>query len=676
MPFKVAKFFLAASIFCVIIVSTSTLFPFIVGKYAWFRATVDLALIAFLCGLALQPGSVHEERLMRALKHPITLALGAFTLIMLVAGFFGVDPGSSFWSNFERGEGVIQLLHLFLFTVLLATLFHEERDWQLLFLLAMVATVGMILYGVGAGLKYTDAETVTRMVNGAPVPEYTGKGGIFFQSFRTFIGPGFGEPSFRFQGSIGNPAYVAAYMIFSLFYGVYLLLTRYRGRLRSFGGITTAALCAIFLVVFFSTATRGGLLGLGAGGLVALAYLAYRSRRLRPWLAGIAVGGIVVVIAMAQLRSHGFLKNVAAARIFDLSFSAETFRDRTVIWKTAIEGIKEHPILGWGAENFMYVFTKHMDPGYFSPSRGFGAWFDRAHDVFLDYTIAGGGLGLLSYLAIFAAWAWMFMRYSRARDDADRRGATVNAPSMIVMALLIVMPVAYLVQGLVLFDVLVIYVNLYLFLAFSVFLFPAQSGSSPASRLGEGGRWTLAGAGIAFAAFAMIYSVALPVMRSRAYIRANQGVPSVKTVNEFTALFDRVLDVPSPVGREEVVRFLGNDIMEIVSSQPPQPDQVAHMLVSYIEPKLFLRDARHLLLAAGMYTVMWRAYGHAEDYAAAEQYFRKGLAVGPHLPPMLYGLMDLYRMKGDHRGMEEIGNRILAIWPEDHRITTILQAVK
>ena len=153
MLFKAAKFFLYAAVFAIVIVSTATLFPFIVGKYAWFRAMVDLALVCFFAGLLVDwdNGRHYITRLKQVWRSPVFIAVTVFAAVFVLAGFFGVRPSFSFWSNFERGEGGVQILHLYAFFVLLATLFREDKDWRKMFWLSMVAASLMILYGVLVG---------------------------------------------------------------------------------------------------------------------------------------------------------------------------------------------------------------------------------------------------------------------------------------------------------------------------------------------------------------------------------------------------------------------------------------------------------------------------------------------------------------------------------------------
>jgi O-antigen ligase len=52
----------------------------------------------------------------------------------------------------------------------------------------------------------------------------------------------------------------------------------------------------------------------------------------------------------------------------------------------AIPGALERPVFGWGQENFSYVFNKYYQPSMFDQEQ----WFDRTHDEFLDWFVAGG----------------------------------------------------------------------------------------------------------------------------------------------------------------------------------------------------------------------------------------------------------------------------------------------
>jgi hypothetical protein len=481
MYFKLSKFFLYLAPLAVIIVSSSTLFPFIVGKYAFFRTAVSLSLVFFLLGILFnnkyQPISTNINQY---LKNPLVVAVLAFVFVFVLAGFLGVNPSWSFWSNFERGEGGLQMLYLGAFFLLLVLLFKEKSDWQKLFLISIIAAALMIFYGVFAGLKYIDAEIVTtHLPIGGAEQRLTGEGGPLYQAFKSFIGQDFRDEGYRFAGSIGNPAYAAVYLVFIIFYALYLLIDKYRFRLKSAGAISLMAIIIFFSIFFFLAATRGAFIGLIAAGLTGLVYLGFSAKKWRKWFLLAGVIALLVLGSLVYFRNTDFVKSLPGGRIFDISFQAENLQNRLVIWKIALDGFKERPLLGWGPENFPVVFDKHYNVKHFKPkAEGFGAWYDRAHNVFLDYLTQAGILGLLSFLAIFGVFYWQLLATnskSEILNPKQIQNSKLKTQNNIVDALLFALPIAYLVQGLVLFDILPTYINLFLFLAFAAYKFQIPS---------------------------------------------------------------------------------------------------------------------------------------------------------------------------------------------------------
>jgi O-antigen ligase len=484
--FKLSKLFLYLAPLAVVAVTPSTLFPFIVGKYAFFRTAVGLSLVFFLLGVLFnnkyQPISINiNQYLKQRFRNPLVIAVSIFVLIFVLAGFFGVNPAFSFWSNFERGEGGLQMLYLGVFFLLLILLFKEKSDWQKLFLISIIAGVLMIFYGVFAGLKYIDAETTIQIIDGVPQKILTGQGGPLYQTFKSFIGPDFRDEGYRFAGSIGNPAYVAVYLVFIIFYALYLLIEKYRYRLKSAGAIGLMAVIIFFSIFFFLAATRGAFIGVVVAGLSGLIYLGFSIKSWRKWF---LLAGIIALLAVGSLvyfRNTDFVKSLPGGRIFDISFQAENFQNRMVIWKIALDGFKERPLLGWGPENFPVVFDKYYNPKHYSLAAGFGAWYDRAHNIFLDYLTQAGILGLLSFLAIFKVFYWqLFATNSKSKilNHKQTQNSKFRIQNNIVDALLFALPIAYLVQGLALFDILPTYINLFLFLAFATYKFKTLNSKS------------------------------------------------------------------------------------------------------------------------------------------------------------------------------------------------------
>jgi hypothetical protein len=173
---------------------------------------------------------------------------------------------------------------------------------------------------------------------------------------------------------------------------------------------------------------------------------------------------------------------------------------------------------------------------------------------------------------------------------------------------------------------------------------------------------TLVTGGIIFFLLGLYYGAYLPLAKSRLYISTIRSAQSIRSVADFKALYDRMFALYSPVGTEEIVKFMSYDVMGIISIKD-QPEEIARALVEYIEPYLFTNNVRHLLVGAQMYTTLWQNYGHDSDYEAAVRYYRAAYDIGPKLPPVLFGLLQLYVNHGDMVSANEIGEHIVALWP-------------
>ncbi len=176
------------------------------------------------------------------------------------------------------------------------------------------------------------------------------------------------------------------------------------------------------------------------------------------------------------------------------------------------------------------------------------------------------------------------------------------------------------------------------------------------------------------AVLSIIFGCYLPLRKSQLYIDALSLMPSVKTIQEFEANFDKSLKYYSPVGDEEVTKFLANTILQITSQQN-QSEAIDKMLADYIEPYLFKNEVRHLLAAAQLHEALLTKYKRMEDLQKAESFFQAAYAIGPKLPPVLYGLLDVYRMEGNNEKAKQIGETILQYWPDDKNVSNIVKSL-
>lgn len=451
---KISKFLLYLVPLSLIWVYQGTVFPFIVGKYVFFRAVVGLSAILYLWHWsgAIAPARKNaeekrgitqkENKFVILWRQPLVIAVLLFAFIYTLAGFFGVNPTGSFWSNFERGEGSLQVIFLAMFFVLLGLNFKDWESWRKLIVVSIWSGILVIAYGVLAAM-----------------------------GFGNFVG---GSLCSRFSGSLGNPAYTGTFLIFAIFYALYLFVEDFKKDKKWLW----LGLAVMFFVFLLLTQTRGALLGLGAAIIAGLVYVFFVLQKgivknyVLSLIILLVIGGFVAVKYRNHIDLMPFCGAQGGNRIIDISFEAESYKTRLLLWKQSLEAFKERPILGWGPENFTIAFEKYYDTRHYDAAmrsttgqKYSQVWYDRAHNIFFDYLIFSGILGLLSFLSIFGVYYWQF--FKSKKNIFDNNLKTINYQSIVANSLLFALPIAYLVQGLVLFDVLSIYINLFMFLAFA-----------------------------------------------------------------------------------------------------------------------------------------------------------------------------------------------------------------
>jgi hypothetical protein len=449
---RIAKWYLYISVFSIVVVMNSIFFPFIGGKDFFFRFVTELALACMVLWWAFEAKKGDARARIAALFHkPLVIAVTVFAAIFEVACLFAYDIHAAFWSNYERGEGGFQMLHYYLFFLLLVLIFKDEKEWKNIFRFSLVSAAGMIVYGILGNYSVTG---FIGPYAGATAP--TGWWNILIQG--------------RFEGSLGNPAYVDPYLIFSMFFAAYLwLASKMAGTLTKLKSWGYGVLIAVFFLFFILGQTRGAFIGLAVGIFALIVYLIFSNKgATRKWGAIALVLLVILGVGLYAVRNTAFVQKFPEGRLLQLSLSDSTAQTRFWVWGEAWKGFLERPVLGWGPENFTAVFDKFFNPNFYVPGANSETWFDRAHSVYFDYLSETGILGLLSYLGIFVLFYWEFIKKAHKRTAAEdkHRGAF-----LLEKGLILALPIAYLVQGIAIFDVFPMYISLFLFLAFAAYYF-------------------------------------------------------------------------------------------------------------------------------------------------------------------------------------------------------------
>jgi len=379
-------------------------FPFITGKNFAFRIIIEIVFASWIL-LALTDVKYRPK------FSWILPTFASLLIVMAAANALGEYPLKSFWSNFERMDGYVTLVHVFLYTLVLGSVLTTEKLWSYFLHTSLAVALIVALYGLGQHSGALD-----------------------------------GTAGRRVDSRLGNAAYMAVYMLFHIFFLGYFIV---RSKV-NIHKILYGIVAIIFMYTLLLTGTRGAFLGVVGGTGAAVLYVALFGRAY-PQLQKLAVGGLIALailsLSFMAVRDSDVIQGTPSiARIANIDLQKDLVV-RGTIWGMAWEGVKERPLLGWGQGNFNYVFNEQYDPFLYNQEQ----WFDRVHNIFFDWLIAGGILGFLAYFSIMAAALYylliapVFLRKESQFTVLER-------------AVLTGLLVGYLLHNLVVFDNIISYI--------------------------------------------------------------------------------------------------------------------------------------------------------------------------------------------------------------------------
>ena len=393
------------SLFLPLYISDSLFFPFITGKNFLFRIIIEFIFMLWVI-LAVC------DKKFRPRKSLILLSLFAFIFIMVLSTIFGANPYRSFWSNYERMEGLVTYLHALAYFVVLITVLNTEKLWKWFFHTSLLVSFIIAVYGFLqlAGIKPIHQSDV------------------------------------RLDATLGNASYLAIYMVFHIFLALMYFLKE-----KNWWKWFYIPFFLSYLIILYNTATRGAILGLVGGFFVFLFLMSIFSKERKKKF--ISVASLLLILLLITIfwsfRNSSFIKqNSVLSRFSNISMEEQS---RFVIWKMSWEGFKENPVLGWGPENYNLVFNKYYQSILYKQE----PWFDRAHNVFFDKLVTTGILGLLSYLGLFIfSIFYLFKRKYRENFSVTES------------ALIFSLFAAYFFHNIFVFDNLISFIMFLIFLAY------------------------------------------------------------------------------------------------------------------------------------------------------------------------------------------------------------------
>ncbi|MBU6214853.1 O-antigen ligase family protein [Patescibacteria group bacterium] len=531
-----------------LLVANSFFFPFITGKAFYFRILVEIAVAAWVALAFL-------DRQYRPRFSWIGAAAVAFVGWMFIADSFALNAVKAFWSNFERMEGWILLIHLLGFFFAAGAVLRVEKKWRTWFLASL---------------------SVSLIVAGYALLQLSGSLAIH-------------QGSTRIDATLGNSAYLAIYFLFNVCIALWLALTEKQVWMKW----SLIALAVLEIVLIFFTETRGTVIGLIVAGVIAAFLAALTSGKRARMLAAAA---LIVLIALTGgvylARDSAFIQNNSTLQRVT-SISAADGQTRFTLWRMAFEGVLARPIVGWGQEGYNYVFNKYYDASLYTQE----SWFDRAHNTFIDWLVAGGFPAFFLYLALFGSVIALLWKHS-----------SLSRPERIALTAALA---GYAVHNTFVFD------NLYSYVYFFAILAVVDSQVSrpfprfekaPEASAADGASYILPVTAVALAV--VIWTVNIPGMRV-----AGNLITALSS-SDFTtsiAAFQDLAAHPSFAAqevREQLVNF-ASSVSQSSQLTNEQKQQAATLAITEMQKQIasYPFDAReHLELAYA-----YRASGDYKD---------------------------------------------------------------
>lgn len=423
---NIAVWTLIAAAFVPTVVFQNLAVPEIDGKLIIYRLIAFVAVATvFIDVLFCKEGKNRMVKMLSILrKDRLFLVLSIHTLILGVGSIFAFEQKLSFFGGPDRGEGFLTMFVFWILYALMRTLF-ERRDWMRLFVTWSLVT--FVLFVIQC----------LQAAHGIPRPAST----------------------------IGNPIFLGALYLFSLFTALELI--SYGKKAKRGSAVWLGAVSGVCAIIgIFLTNSRGILVGLFAA-LLAVGIHDMRLRARAGTMSARVKKVAIVTVIVALLAFGGFMatrgfafwqKIPGLSRLAKTSVSGGTAASRLYYSRIGITGFVEDAtpvrfLVGWGMENYVYVWGKQYDPRVYQYDRNLP---DHSHNKVVDELVMGGVLGLLSYLAVW----YLFFRNALRSTRTD----------VWVAAAFIGWGVAYFVQNLFAFDTLVTYWSVYVLWAFSAHL--------------------------------------------------------------------------------------------------------------------------------------------------------------------------------------------------------------
>ena len=600
------KWLLYLTAFTPLIISGAFLFPYISARTVFFRLLIEAALLVLILLIWLYRLRLPEK----GGGNYIFVVFIAFVATNIISSFFSFSPLIAWFSDIERMWGVFTLLHLFMFYWLLRT-FFTGKEWKIFFSISLIVSLYVAFYGI--------------------IQHYPDVFGI--KVYQAGIG--------RIISTLGNPAYVAIYLIFNAFFALFLW-SRSHSRLMKW---YYAAVMAVDLFAFNLAGIRGTTLAVLAAAVVAgLVYIILGHKKSYK----ISIAALLIIAPLiftyAFLHPEGKLaqSNPVLQRIATISLSGDTTETRLIGWRASLKGFLEHPIFGVGMDNYYVVFNKYFNSNYYLYAAS-EPYFDRSHNAFLDVLVMNGAVGFIVFLGFPIGIGYYLLR--GYREDK------INLDELLIF---LALTITYFVHLFFVFDDLNSYLFFIILLAFVEYRYQREPLVTFGEQRAPRSLVNLSGGAAAIIIIIIIYSLNIKVLQaSNAVIDAFSYRDDIMAT---TATFQKAIDYHIIPSRNIVTSYVSY-LTEVAGNLPKVASDaqkkaaltegIKNIIIAL--DKEIKKDRFNALLYDRLSIINNIAYLLTNDRAYLQNSFdavREAIALSPEHLHYYYTLVDTYIIAG------------------------------
>jgi O-antigen ligase len=585
---------LSRIIFILVLITTATpliyqkklFYAFESEKGLFFRFLIEIIVGLWLVLLLKSPE-------FRPKKTPINITIALFALILFIVDIFGVDTFLSVFSNFERMAGLILYLSIFGYFLVLSSIMNSPKRWLIFGI--FLSVIAFIVSVKGIIQSYNRDEMIFN--------------------------------SGRVVATVGNANQLASYLILG-FFVVALLISEWILPLRKNKKILANLylLIALIFLIFYSvcllkTSTRGALAGLIlSGGLMLVLTFFKTSQRKFKVVAGVILTLIFIGISsLFYFRKSQFIQSNSSlnriTRITDED-GTNTFKSRLDNYQVAFDGIKAKQFLGWGQETYHYTYAQYFNPKLYADAN----WYDRVHNIILEWLIIGGFLGLMAYLSLWVAVLYQLWS----------KNNTLNISVKVILSGFLL---AYFIGNLSLFD------NLLSLMAFmSVIAFIENNSVKSASYQPYlfNNKMVLSGSVIMI--ILTIFTIKITCQQA---FQTNKMIANAYNAGSLEEVIETYSQAYSKafIGRQEVAEQLGDMASEIANNPIPEITKKRYFEVAKNIIKTEINHHPNYARLQIIYGNVLEAEGNLEE---AIKTYQKVQILAPHRQSSLIQLSMLY----------------------------------